>query len=795
MFVFQQLLETQLVAVDSTRHLAVGAGDRGGQHHGEGGGQKSGHLSHSHQVGCYFRTDEFIPLPGEHCDFGRAIDSDVRDYRPRKATWGGPGGRTPDFPESVGSAVSGSDVTIGEAEFSHPRVIQLTANPRPTELFQHGIFRIHAAAPPTVIANPVANADQIIDAISQQDADLFVLPELALTGYTCGDLFGSDSLLDSAVDGLLKIVEATKNRRGAVVVGLPLVVADSLMNVAAVIAEGQIAGMVPKTFLPTYREFYEGRHFRPSGPADPESVQIGGQEVPLGADLLFEMGEAVIAVEICEDLWTPIPPTSTAAVAGANVLVNLSASNETIGKASWRRDLVKSQSGRCIAAYAYVSAGPGESTSDLVFGGHCLIAENGLLLAQSRRIGDGQSPQWVAQTSVTSDIDLQRLAHDRRVVGSFDDIADELDFEYRRVELKLSSTERQAPKVLLRHVDAHPFVPSQQEELAERCGEIFAIQSAGLIKRLSCLPQSTTLTIGISGGLDSTLALLVALHAVDAAGWPRQSIRGITMPGFGTTEHTRSSADQLIEMTGVSGETIDIRQLCLDTFRSLGHKPLGIEIDAGTSVESLQKQLNALPDDASDLTFENVQARVRTLLLMSRGFVLGTGDMSEQALGWATYNADHMSMYNVNTSIPKTLVKFLVRFAADHYFEGKLCDLLHRVAETPISPELLPPSSDGKIRQATEQSIGAYELHDFFLYHFVRNGFARDKILYLASHATFEKQHDEQTIAKTLDLFLSRFFRNQFKRNCVPDGPKVGSVSLSPRGDWRMPSDADGGVF
>jgi NAD+ synthase (glutamine-hydrolysing) len=662
-------------------------------------------------------------------------------------------------------------------------------------LFQHGIFRIFAAAPPTVVANPAVNTDAILGVIETADADLVLLPELALTGYTCGDLFASDVLLGAALDGLGRIVRHSEGRRGTIIVGLPLVVRDSLMNVAAVIADGELAGIVPKSFLPTYREFYEGRHFRPSGPSDPETVEIDGQEIPFGTDLLFSMGEAVIAVEICEDLWTPIPPSSSAAVAGANVLVNLSASNETIGKAAWRRDLVKSQSGRCIAAYAYASAGPGESTSDLVFGGHCLIAENGVLLGQSRRVGDGQLPEWVADTAVDRDVDLQRLAHDRRVVGSFDDVAEDMELDFRRIELFDGADSRVAPRQLKRSVDAHPFVPSEDSALEERCAEIFAIQSAGLIKRLSCLPKHTPLAIGVSGGLDSTLALLVALKAVDAAGWPRTCIHGITMPGFGTTAHTRTSANDLIASTEVTGESIDIRQLCLDTFLSIGHTPLGITIDDATTVESLQQRLNGLPDDAADLTFENVQARVRTMLLMNRGFVLGTGDMSEQALGWATYNADHMSMYNVNTSIPKTLVRFLVRYAADHFFEGKLRKLLHRVAETPISPELLPPSPDGTIRQNTESSIGAYELHDFFLYHFVRNGFTREKILYLASHASFDGQYDDETLAATLDQFMKRFFRNQFKRNCVPDGPKVGSVSLSPRGDWRMPSDADGGMF
>ncbi|MEO1524866.1 MAG: NAD(+) synthase [Planctomycetota bacterium] len=651
------------------------------------------------------------------------------------------------------------------------------------------------SAPPTAIANPGANADACLRVLAKSDADLLVFPELALSGYTCGDLFASDALLRGVLSGLEQIKEASTGSPTTIIIGLPLVVRDSLMNVAAVIADGEIAGIVPKSYLPTYREFYEARHFRASGPADPETIDVLGDEIPFGTDLLFRIGEAVIAIDICEDFWTPIPPTSQAAVFGANVLVNLSASNETIGKASWRRDLVKSQSGRCIAAYAYVSAGPGESTSDLVFGGHCLVAENGTLLGESRRIGDGLLPEWVEETEAICDVDLQRLAHDRRVVGSFDDAAEQLEIDYRTIDLFEGQTERPIRSELKRYVDAHPFVPSESKALDERCAEIFAIQTAGLVKRLSRLPKETTLSIGVSGGLDSTLALLVALRACDAAGWSRNAICGITMPGFGTTLHTRTSADELIESTGIQGDCIDIRPLCLDTFRSLAHAPLGIPIDDATTPESLQEQLNLLGDDASDLTFENVQARIRTTLLMSRGFVLGTGDMSEQALGWSTYNADHMSMYNVNTSIPKTLVRFLVRYAADHFFGGELNELLHRIADTPISPELLPPSKDGTIRQSTESSIGAYELHDFFLYHFVRNGFDRDKILYLASHTHFDEPHEPQTIADTLETFIQRFFRNQFKRNCVPDGPKVGSVSLSPRGDWRMPSDADHEAF
>jgi len=661
------------------------------------------------------------------------------------------------------------------------------------QCFPHGMFRITAASPELAIANPAVNAQRSIELIESVDSDLVLLPEMGLTGYTCGDLFATESLQRAALEGLFSIAEHFDGDSKVVVVGLPLGVGTSLMNVAAVLHRGEVQGIVPKTFLPTYREFYEGRHFRASGDGDPDHVRLRDREVPFGTDLLFQIGDAVIAVEICEDFWTPVPPSSWAAVAGANVLLNLSASNETIGKASWRRDLIRSQSGRCIAAYAYSSAGMHESTSDLVFGGHCLIAENGVVLGESRRVGDGGTPMLSDQTLVTRDVDLQRLRHDRQVVGSFDDALAHTTKEFRKVQLPFEVPKTR--KTLQRKVDAHPFVPDESAELDARCAEIIAFQTAGLVKRLSRIPEHIPLAIGVSGGLDSTLALLIAWKACESMNRDPNGIHGITMPGFGTTQHTRTSADRLLELTGVTAECIDIRPLCLDTFRSLGHAPMGIPIDDQTDVETLQQKLLRTPDDASDLTFENVQARVRTMLLMSRGFVLGTGDMSEQALGWATYNADHMSMYNVNTSIPKTLVRFLVRYAADHLFQGDLRETLHRVADTPISPELLPPAADGSIRQSTEQTVGAYELHDFFLFHFVRNGFEREKILMLAEHAPFDRDYRREEIAETLDIFIRRFFANQFKRNCVPDGPKVGSVSLSPRGDWRMPSDADSDAF
>ena len=670
----------------------------------------------------------------------------------------------------------------------------------------HGFFRVTAASPPQALANPLANARAAIDCLRQHaGSDLIVLPELFLSGYTCGDLFAADSLLDACQGAAGQIAAATGDAPAVLVLGMPLRVGSSLMNAAVFFADGRMVAAVPKTFLPNYREFYEARHFKAAGPEDPASVQIAGMTVPFGVDLLLQRGGAVIAAEVCEDLWVPVPPSCDAAVAGANVLVNLSASNETIGKAEWRRDLVKSQSGRLIAAYVYASAGIGESTSDLVFGGHCLIAENGALLGQSRRIGDGGQPTVVDSTSLTRDVDLQRLEHDRRVVGTFDDAVPRRDF--RRIDL--DSGPRVPPRCqgsavpdagggLERYVAPHPFVPADPGRRAERCAEILAIQSAGLVRRLRQLPQDTTLSIGVSGGLDSTLALVVACEAVDHLSRPRSVIAGITMPGFGTTERTETNAQRLIDDYALTGQRIDIRGMCLETFKAMRHDPFGLKV-GDDDVETFQQRLIALPDDAKDLVFENVQARTRTLLLMSRGFVLGTGDMSEQALGWSTYNGDHMSMYNVNTSIPKTLVRFLVRHAADQLVSAKtnadLGRVLHAIADTPISPELLPPSESGEIRQSTEAAVGPYELNDFFLYHFVRGGCTTQKIAYLARQAKFDVPHDDETIDRTLDEFMRRFFANQFKRNCVPDGPKVGSVSLSPRGDWRMPPDASSAAF
>jgi len=667
------------------------------------------------------------------------------------------------------------------------------------------------------VGNPVESAKDCARRIAAAPhSHIVLLPELTLGGYTCGDLFGTDAFHDAVATGADLIRQATQGTKQLVVFGAPVIVAGALMNCAIAVGDGQVLGIVPKQYLPTYHEFYERRHFCPGDAAQPQRIDwIGQRDIPFGIDLLFHWQNAVLGIEICEDLWVPVPPSSLMALAGANVLLNLSASNETIGKAAWRRQLVLSQSGRCIAAYAYASAGPTESTTDLVFGGHCLIAENGILVGQSRHVGDSDQP-LIEPPAVTAAIDLDRLAHDRLVTGTFAEGRGLLARTYRSIVVpfepielggdigggmggNLAAENREGAiekgSIEKGSIDGRPFVPQDSATLDRRCAEVLAIQAAGLAKRLSRLRADSPLIIGVSGGLDSTLALLVAIQACDAAASPRSRIRGLTIPGFGTTAATLENAETLMRLLGVKAERVDIRQLALDTFVALDHRPLGLELADRETVDSLQQRLNQTPDGINDLVFENVQARLRTFLLMSRGFVLGTGDMSEQALGWSTYNADHMSMYNVNCSIPKTLVRFLVRHVAKGYPAGELKAVLLRIADTPISPELLPPDAQGNIRQSTEATLGAYELHDFFLYHFIRFGASRDKIRYLAANARFEADYTADQIDAALEIFFRRFFANQFKRSCVPDGPKVGSVSLSPRGDWRMPSDADSGEY
>ncbi|MGE0822302.1 MAG: NAD(+) synthase [Candidatus Binatia bacterium] len=652
-----------------------------------------------------------------------------------------------------------------------------------------GFVRVAAASPLLRVADCHYNTQHILQLIEhsqQEEVTLLVFPELSLTGYTCGDLFQQSTLQESARRALQKIVELSSTLfAGVIVIGLPLAVRGQLFNCAAVIAQGTILGLVPKSFLPTYKEFYERRWFAPARAASITEVRLFGTSVPFGSDLLFTAADwdnFTLGVEVCEDLWVPQPPSSQQAVAGATILVNPSASNERIGKAAYRRQLVVSQSARCIAAYVYAASSVCESTTDVVFSGHCLIAENGVLLAESRRF---------AQDDILTivDIDLAHLQNDRMQMGSFGDTAtcQPVTLPSRRVTFPLKI--KPAPPQLQREIVAHPFVPQGEQDLRERCEEIFRIQVAGLGKRLLHL-HKPPVTIGVSGGLDSTLALLVACRTADWIQMERSQIYALTMPGFGTTTRTRNNATALMQQLGVTTRTVDIRQLCLEELRALGHTPFDISLDH-LSVDEFSEKLRHLPKSArQDLVFENVQARMRTSLLMNTAFVIGTGDLSELALGWATYNADHMSMYNPNVSIPKTLVKFLVSWAADNEFSGAVRDTLRDIVATTISPELLPLDQAGNVVQATEDVIGPYELHDFFLFHFLRYGSSPRKILYLASHAHFDQVYSPQEIQQWLTIFLKRFFANQFKRSCLPDGPKVGSVSLSPRGDWRMPSDA-----
>jgi NAD+ synthase (glutamine-hydrolysing) len=654
-------------------------------------------------------------------------------------------------------------------------------------MLQHGFVRVATAQPRLRVADCAYNVERILlmmKQAQQQGVHVLVFPELAITGYTCNDLFHQTSLQRAALDGLHQLLrEGACYFDGLWMVGLPLCIRDQLYNVAAVCQNGRVFGIVPKSYLPNYKEFYEARWFTPGtlaklSPGEPVVDDCRA----FGTDLLFaneHYPDVVVGVEICEDLWTPIPPSSFHALAGAKILVNLSASNELIGKAGYRRQLVANQSGRCIAGYVYACNGITESTTDLVFGGHSIIAENGSVLAESRRFQR-------EDTLTVSEIDVERLQNDRLKTNTFNASLPLLQGrEYQRIRFHLESTQDR----LLRSIDPHPFVPRGQEQLAERCGDIFQTQVAGLAKRLEHIGKHPV-AIGVSGGLDSTLALLVTCKTFDALEMPHDKIQAITMPGFGTGQRTKTNAHALMKHLGVSVREIDIRQLCLEEMRALGHHPFDIVLD-GLTVETFMAKLYELTAaQRKDLVFENVQARMRTSLLMNSSFVIGTGDLSELALGWCTYNGDHISMYNPNVSIPKTLVKFLVAWAAENEFEGETRNTLRSIVETEISPELLPTAKDGKVTQATESVIGPYELHDFFLFHFLRYGAPPEKILYLAEQASFDRAYSADEIRRWLKVFVQRFFANQFKRSCLPDGPKVGSISLSPRGDWRMPSDA-----
>jgi NAD+ synthase (glutamine-hydrolysing) len=650
---------------------------------------------------------------------------------------------------------------------------------------QHGFLRVAAASPDLRLADPAFNADRALDMLRESETlgvDVIVFPECGLTGYICGDLFHDLTLQRVAEKALGTLLDRTPGVfRGLAAVGLPLNADGRLFNVAVVFRGNELLGVVPKSYLPNYKEFYDGRFFAPASERFRDTVTIAGRTVPFGTDLLFEASDftgCVVGVEICEDLWAPLPPSAAQAVAGATVLLNLSASNETIGKAGYRRSLITVQSARLLAAYAYAGAGTGESTTDTVFGGHQLIAENGTLLAESERFRAGGH-------LVTADIDIPRLTRERQVTTSFRATPPQ---SFRRVSFTLGDRPAFTP-TLMRPIDGHPFVPSGGAELRERCEEIFATQTTALGRRLTHVGDTVTPAIGVSGGLDSTLALLVLCKTLDRIGRGRECVQALTMPGFGTTSRTRKNADALMAALGVTARTVDIRPLCLAQMQALGHEPFGIPL-AGLDVESLIVKFRDIPPGRGDLDFENVQARVRTTLLMSTGFVIGTGDLSELALGWCTYNADQMSMYNPNVGVPKTLVKFLVKWAAENEFDGPVRDTLLDVVATDISPELLPRTEQGGAGHATEDVIGPYELHDFFLYHFLRFGTPPEKILFLAGHATFARDYPPGEVRRWLGVFLRRFFANQFKRSCMPDGPKVGSVTLSPRADWRMPSDA-----
>ena len=633
--------------------------------------------------------------------------------------------------------------------------------------------RIATASPALRIGDCAFNAAQMRESLAiarDAGAQIILFPELGVTAYTCGDLFRQSALLAACEAAVTELLAATAQEDAVLVFGCPVPVDGRLYNCAVVSQSGAIAGIVPKTHIPGNNEFYEPRWFA-SG-ADPvrESVRYAAQEAPFGTNLLFAVDgrpDLVLAVEICEDLWMPVPPSSLACRAGATLVLNPSASNELVGKAEYRLSLVANQSARCLCAYAYASANPCESTTDTVFGGHMLIAENGRVLSESSRFG-------TSGTVLLGDVDTVRMVHDRQNASSFHQRLpmDAAILPWRRIPLALPGgcAGASPAKDILRPVERHPFVPANPAVREARCQEILSIQTAGLAKRLSHTGLKR-LVVGVSGGLDSTLALIVAARTMDRLDLPRGNVLGITMPGFGTTGRTYRNALDLMRSLGAEIREIPISEAALLHFRDIGHDP-----------------------SVHDVTYENVQARERTQVLMDlanheAALLVGTGDLSELALGWCTYNGDHMSMYAVNTGVPKTLVKYLVGWYADHEAGTDSAHILHDILDTPISPELLPPDPEGKIAQKTEDVVGPYELHDFFLYHVVRYGAAPSKVRALALCA-FEGAYDAETVDKWLRVFLKRFFAQQFKRSCLPDGPKVGTISLSPRADWRMPSDA-----
>ncbi len=625
-------------------------------------------------------------------------------------------------------------------------------------------FRVAAAVPRVAPAAVEANTESVIRLIRKAEAeraDVVVFPELCLTGYTCADLFYRPDLLDAAERALERLLEEPHD--AAFAVGLPVRIDGRIFNCAVLARQGGILGVVPKTYLPSTHEFYEARWFASALEATATEVRLCGERVPFGNDLVFDFGDgAKVGIEICEDMWTAAPPSTRLALRGANVILNLSGSNELIGKTDYRRSLVTGQSARCLAAYVYAGAGVGESTTDLVFGGHTLIAENGALLAEGARFVRDEH-------LLVRDVDVGFLNFERSANFAYRQSADTVG-AVREVPSGGNSTPRTD---LLRDVDPHPFVPNAEADRRARCEEILAIQSTGLATRLEAI-RCKDVVLGLSGGLDSALALLVCVEAFDRLGLDRKGIHAFTLPGFGTTDRTKGNAEKLCEGLGIPLETIDITPMSRQHLKDLGRD-----------------------ESQKDITYENTQARGRTYILMDKanqlgGIVIGTGDLSELALGWCTYNGDHMSMYGVNAGVPKTLVKYIVGWYAEaKRGSAEASEALRDILATPVSPELLPANDDGSIAQVTEDKVGPYELHDFFLYHFVRRGDAKEKIAALAAIA-FAGVYDTATIGKWLDVFVRRFRQQQFKRSCMPDGPKVGSLNLSPRGDWRMPSDLRG---